>query len=274
MGDVEMPIKKCNQCGKELPLEMFYKNKGCKDGVAGQCKECYSKNRKKFREKNRKCLLEQDKQRYERNKSKVLKRVKKYRETHKEQVLAAKKEWYQKNKERHAANGKLYVEKNKEKVKQYKKQYAEQNKDKLREQNRQLYLKNKDKRRNNAKMWKKANPEKRSVSEQKRRALKKGLLSTLTPEQWKAAMEHFNNKCAYCGKEEKLTQDHFEALSNNGEYTHNNIIPACISCNSKKHDLNFFEWYPRQRFYSKKRERRILKYLNYDPKTKYQQIAM
>jgi predicted nucleic acid-binding Zn ribbon protein len=274
MGDAEMPIKKCNQCGKELPLEMFYKNKACKDGVAGQCKECYSKNRKRFREKNKKYLSEQDKQRYKRNKNKVLKRVKKYCETHKEQVLAAKKEWYQKNKERHALKGKLYVERNKEKVKRYKKQYAEQNKEKIKEQNRQLYLKNKEKICNNAKVWRKANPEKRSVSEQRRRSLQKELPSTLNAEQWIVAKECFNNKCAYCGKETGLTQDHFIPLSKSGEYSVSNIIPACISCNSSKNDSDFFEWYSRQPFYSKKREQKILKYLNYDAKTRYQQIAI
>jgi hypothetical protein len=81
-------------------------------------------------------------------------------------------------------------------------------------------------------------------------------------------------KCKQCGKEEKLTQDHFKALSNNGEYTKNNIIPACINCNSSKNDADFFAWYPKQSFYSKKQELKILKYLNYDPKTKYQQLAI
>ena len=33
-------VKKCNKCGKEKPLKDFVKNKKCKDGYAGQCKEC------------------------------------------------------------------------------------------------------------------------------------------------------------------------------------------------------------------------------------------
>lgn len=32
--------KKCNNCGKEKPLEDFVKDRKCKDGRAGQCKEC------------------------------------------------------------------------------------------------------------------------------------------------------------------------------------------------------------------------------------------
>jgi 5-methylcytosine-specific restriction endonuclease McrA len=269
-----MLTKKCKQCGTELLIEMFYKHKDCKDGVVGVCKECYRKNRKQYREENKEYLRKKDKQKYQRGRNSILKRVNKYRKTHKEQVIIAHKEWYEKNKERYRLNGKLYVEQNREKVRQYKKQYAEQNKDKIRERERHRYLENKEKRINDSRIWKKANPEKVSVSSQKRRALQKELPSTLNAEQWTAAKECFNNKCAYCGKETGLTQDHFIPLSKSGEYSASNIIPACINCNSKKHDLDFFEWYPRQEFYSKKREQKILKYLNYDPKTKYQQIAI
>jgi hypothetical protein len=269
-----MIVKKCKQCGKELPIEMFYKYKGCKDGTVGRCKECYSINKKQHYEENKAYLLEKDKQKYQRKKDSILKKRKEYRVTHKEQIVVAHKEWYEKNKERHALNGRLYVERNEEKIKQYKKRYAEQNKDKIKEQSRQYYLENKDERCNKANIWRKANPEKRSVSAQKRRSLQKELPSTLTLEQWKTIKECFNNKCAYCGKESELTQDHFIALSNNGEYTKNNIVPACINCNCSKSDSDFFAWYPKQPFYSKKREQKILKYLHYDPKTKYQQIAM
>lgn len=86
----------------------------------------------------------------------------------------------------------------------------------------------------------------------------------LTTEQWVNCKKEFNNNCAYCGKKRKLTQDHFIPLSKNGEYSINNIIPVCSSCNSSKLDNNFFEWYPKQPFYSKSREKRILNYLNYN----------
>jgi 5-methylcytosine-specific restriction endonuclease McrA len=87
-------------------------------------------------------------------------------------------------------------------------------------------------------------------------------------------LETFDNKCAYCGKEKPLAQDHFVPLSKGGEYTNNNIICSCKSCNSSKSDKDFFEWYPEQLFYSKEREAKILKYLNYDKKTQTQQLAL
>jgi len=90
------------------------------------------------------------------------------------------------------------------------------------------------------------------------------LPATLTLNQWKQIKEDFNYQCAYCGKHlENLTQDHFIALENGGEYTKENIIPACMSCNTSKRDKDFFEWYPQQDFYSKEREKRILEHLKY-----------
>lgn len=86
----------------------------------------------------------------------------------------------------------------------------------------------------------------------------------LTVSQWEECKEAFDYKCAYCGSKRKLTQDHFIPLSRGGEYSINNIVPVCLSCNSSKLDNNFFEWYPKQPFYSKSREKRILNYLNYN----------
>lgn len=37
---MEQLTKKCTKCGRILPLDFFYKDKGCKYGVAGTCKKC------------------------------------------------------------------------------------------------------------------------------------------------------------------------------------------------------------------------------------------
>jgi hypothetical protein len=114
--------------------------------------------------------------------------------------------------------------------------------------------------------------EKKSCQKHRRNARKHGLPATFTYEQWINSKNIFNNCCAYCGINEILTQDHFTPLSKRGEYTVNNIIPVCHTCNSDKRDLDFFEWYPQQKFYSKQREQRILEYLHYY--NDYQQLAI
>ena len=110
------------------------------------------------------------------------------------------------------------------------------------------------------------------IREQKRRTLKKSLESTFTPKQWEQTKEHFNNSCCYCGKELPLEMEHLIALSKGGEYTSNNIIPSCKSCNCSKNNKDFFIWYPKYRHYSKKREKKILEFLNY--KNEFQQLKI
>lgn len=168
----------------------------------------------------------------------------KWREGNKESIAEVKKQWYIKNKEKKNETDRLWRENNVEYCIEQSKKYQKENLDVF--------------RRNN----------------QKRRARKRKLQNTLTVKQWTIIKNDFNNQCAYCGREMKrLEQDHFIALSKGGEYTHNNIVPACRTCNARKNDKDFFEWYPKQVGYSKEREKKILEYLNYKDEG-IQQLAL
>lgn len=76
-------------------------------------------------------------------------------------------------------------------------------------------------------------------------------------------MENLFKACTKCGRDLPLSQDHFIPLSKGGEYTLNNIIPACVHCNSSKHIQSFFEWYPKYKYYSSNREKKILIFLGF-----------
>lgn len=41
-----METIKCRKCGKELPLDMFYKNRARKNGYQTICKECWNEYQK------------------------------------------------------------------------------------------------------------------------------------------------------------------------------------------------------------------------------------
>lgn len=163
---------------------------------------------------------------------------------------------------------KKYQNKNKEKISNYKKKYRIDNIDFIKEREKNYRGKNKKQIKENKKNYRFKNRiilrELNRIHCEKRRSRSNGLSSTLTIQQWQTIKLYFDNKCAYCGKKEKLEQEHFVALSKGGEYTHNNIIPACRSCNSSKWNKDFFEWYPNYKYYNKKREKYILKYLNYN----------
>lgn len=162
---------------------------------------------------------------------------------------------------------KVYGEKNRPHLSSYYKKYRQENYDQIVKQQRRYYQQNKEKILQNIKAyterhWEQACKWKR-IRAQRRRAKQRTLEASFTHKQWDNCLKQFEDKCAYCGKRKKLSQEHFVPLDKGGEYSLNNIIPACGSCNSSKRNADFFEWYPLQPFYSKTREKKILTYLNY-----------
>jgi len=242
--------KVCSKCKEEKPVEMFNKKKCGKDGLNSICKECVAEYSKQYYEQNKEQKKEYGKQNEE--------RIKQYHAQNKEKIAEQEKQYYKQNKER---------------LQEQKKQYREQNKERINEQKKQYYEQNKDQILECVKQYCKQYPEKIRIRNHRYRAMKRSLPATLTPQQWEKIKIHFDNKCCYCGNELPLTQDHFIALNKGGEYSHNNIIPACQSCNSSKNNKDFFIWYPKHRYYSKAREKKILDFLGYN-KDKEQQLIL
>ena len=201
------------------------------------------------------------------------------------------------DKEKKAQYNKTYKLKHKEEISKYNKEYRENYSHKIlsSEHNKIYRIANREKdlerkriyRANNddsIRAYREANKEKakgytnkynktkHNINTQKRRTRKLLLIATLTDTQWSQIKNSFNNKCAYCGKELPLAQEHFIPLSKGGEYTLNNIIPSCKHCNSSKCDRDFFSWYLKYEYYSKERETKILKYLHYENNN--QQLAL
>jgi 5-methylcytosine-specific restriction endonuclease McrA len=278
-------LKTCNKCLRELPAtsDYFYKDKKMKDGLWKKCIEC---NGKKFRRVAKegykictKCgesLLASTENFYKSNKGrlglqpKCIPCEKKYIEENKDQIAFRNKQYYQKNKDDINAYKKSWYEENKDtKIKEYK----EKNKEYIKCKKKEYLMKNKDSIRKYRQKYRQLNPELSTKDKQVRKAKQKQLDSDFTVKQWKRCKKHFDNKCAYCGEEGNMTQDHFIPLSKGGEYTINNIIPVCRSCNSSKHNKDFFEWYCDQNFYSKQREKKVLDYLRYESNKK-QQLAL
>lgn len=99
----------------------------------------------------------------------------------------------------------------------------------------------------------------------KRRSIKARVpISDFTKEDWQETLEAFENKCAYCGSDDSIEQDHVVPITKSGSHTKTNIIPACRSCNSSKRQRLLEGWYPYQEFYKKENENRILKWMGYE----------
>lgn len=76
---------------------------------------------------------------------------------------------------------------------------------------------------------------------QRRRAKGRALPHDLTKAQWQRTLLYFCNRCAYCGLPQRLhigtlQQDHVLPFAQDGGYTQNNIVPACVKCNGHKHN--------------------------------------
>ena len=247
--------KVCTRCEKELTIGMFGNAKKNKDGLSTWYKKClneYAEKRKNPLRKKRIKVITNPRMRF---------------------CYKCKREltFYDFNKDKSAPSG--YNSCCKECQKKKYKTYYEYNFDKIKI-TRNIYI--------NQNILKIKESQRKYVTKhhlnfvfyaQKRRAMKELLPSTLNEQQWELIKQQFDNKCAYCGKGLPLAQDHFLALSKGGEYTINNIIPSCQSCNSSKRDKDFFMWYPKHKSYSKKREDFILKYLNYN-KQNIQQLSI
>lgn len=122
---------------------------------------------------------------------------------------------------------------------------------------RELYHRNREQKREIEKRYRKRHPEK--VKEAQRKSVQRNLahyrikkvlqtnrrrawkqqaaINDFTPEQWITLQAVFIHCCAYCGQYAKgtLTQDHITPLSQGGNHTLSNIVPACRACNRKKH---------------------------------------
>lgn len=61
------------------------------------------------------------------------------------------------------------------------------------------------------------------------------VINTLNPEEWIWLQSAYGHQCAYCGDHaSQLTPDHVIPLSRGGNNSLSNIVPACLSCNTRK----------------------------------------
>lgn len=266
-------IKHCNGCNQDLEVSKFSKKTSNSDGLRSRCKECENIASKKYQAENREEWLIKKRTRYIENaESNRIKAVEEY-QANKEKYIEKARKYREANPDKVKESHKKYTESHKEEVTRRKKIYNTNNRDKNSASKKLWNEIHKEENKITRKEWESKNKDKVSLYKRLREAKQKQLPATLTVEQWQSVKDHFGNKCAYCGRKSFLTKDHFRPLSLGGEYTINNIIPACTSCNSSKSDRPFETWFVKYKYYSKQREQEILKFLNYD-KNNNQQLSL
>ena len=179
--------------------------------------------------------------------------MKKYYQENKEHRKIYNKKWRIEHKEYFKEYAKKYRQKNKEKISKCHKKYAKQYYQNNKEHYKQYYKNNREKLLEQNRKWLKDNPEymkkwyrteKGKAANQrkqsKRQAREKDIINTLTAEEWINILKKYEFMCAYCGKKftlfDRETRDHVIPISKGGDNIKENVVPACKSCNSKKHN--------------------------------------
>lgn len=182
-----------------------------------------------------------------------------------EKVLSYQRKWRLKNKNKTSKYQKTYKpcgfinkkeymklwrEKNKDRLQQYhakygRKYYSEHRLERL-EYAEKYRIKNPEKVKEFRKRWLRNNPGITALTSANNRVRRKFLMNgnKILKSEWDALKNNYKFLCAYCDRREPLGMDHNIPLSRGGEHNISNILPACRSCNSKKHTKTAAEFMP------------------------------
>lgn len=227
-----LEVKECTRCHRELPLEQFSKDKNQSDGLCKICKECTREYKKKY---------------YEKNSEKIKAKTSKYYRDNHEERLQQASDYRQRNAERIREYRNSHYDPIKRKA------YAESHREQANATHRLWYAKTKDEH-NQKQRERYATDEEyviqTAIWRHKPDSIDRGLPADLTVEDWFEALDFFDHRCAYCGKEGTLEFDHVVPLSKGGGLTRKNIIPACKSCNSRKYTSDMEVWFRKQDYFT------------------------
>ena len=177
-----------------------------------------------------------------------------YKKAYPEKVRASQKRTQAKNRGRYRIKRQRWAEANRPKTRAAIRAWGQRNKDHIRNQRRENRTTRPEHFREKSRRYRQT-PQRKAYARRyrlenrihlnklacinvaRRRArLANALINDLTAEQWEIIKEIYGHRCVYCGKKSKrLTQDHLTPISHQGSHTFSNVVPACKSCNSKKH---------------------------------------
>lgn len=125
----------------------------------------------------------------------------------------------------------------------YSKSHYEKNRERVLATSRATYARNREAIRARQTRWDAENRESKRAAWHRWDAAKRGAGGGLTASQWQEIVLSFDERCAYCFVAGvPLTQDHMLPLSRGGRHDPLNVVPACRSCNARKHTRTPEEW--------------------------------
>ena len=129
LADFKDGTKKCFKCDKTRNIEDFYKRKGSKDGLRGDCRECRCFDSQMWLQNNKEHARATSKQYREKHKDELKRKKNTYTAVHREEAKVRANKWYYENRERALENVRNYREKNKDKTTEWRREWEIKNKD-------------------------------------------------------------------------------------------------------------------------------------------------
>jgi len=174
---------------------------------------------------------------YAAHKEESLARGRAYKAAHREELLAKKRIHDAAHREELAAKFRVYRLAHKEELAAKFRAYADAHKEELAAKDRAYAATHKTEIAAKNRAYVAAHPAEFKAWNAARRARKaNAAVNDLSVAQWEEIKAAYDHRCVYCGQtKQRLTQDHIVPLVKGGTHTFSNIVPACRSCNSKKH---------------------------------------
>jgi 5-methylcytosine-specific restriction endonuclease McrA len=170
------------------------------------------------------------------HKEDIRRQTRAYRAAHREQIRRQTRAYKVAHKEELAAKRRVYVAANKEKIAAQRRAYVATNKEKIAARTRAYKVAHRSEIRVQERAYKAAHPDLVAATRARRKAREaKASVNDLTAAQWEEIKAAYGHRCVYCGRKmQRLTKDHIVPLAKGGTHTFSNVVPACLSCNSKK----------------------------------------
>ena len=125
-------------------------------------------------------------------------------------------------------------------VREHKRKWNAEHAEQGRERSRRWAVVNAGRAKKNVRQWRVANPDAVKLNHQRRRARKAGNgVFIVNPQEIKRL---FSRPCYLCNTAPSTTLDHIVPLAKGGRHAIGNLLGACRSCNSRKHDMFLFEF--------------------------------
>jgi len=112
--------------------------------------------------------------------------------------------------------------------------YQRRNRDKVRKRKREYAAANRDRIREYDAAYRKANRERVRFHRNNYDHRKRANGGDLTHEDWLDIRASFGGRCVYCSNQDQIELDHLVPVSNGGQHSKDNVVPACMTCNRTK----------------------------------------